>query len=258
MTTNLSHTIDELTDTRLVNAGISLRCGGVSKPPYTSLNLASHVGDNPTAVLQNQQIFAAQTGIQSLKYCQQIHSDVVINAGTIPISFWNRKNQKTAEETGDALISAQQGDTLGIFIADCVPIFILDVATPAIAIVHAGWRGTLAKIVTKTLAQMHVSFGTISKNCLIHLGPSIQKCCYTVSQDLITQFVEHFGSDTHEDLRLNLQAANYCQLVEVGVKSESISVSPFCTACRTDMFYSYRAEGGQTGRMLSFIQLTPN
>ncbi len=255
MTTKLYHTIDELTETSLVNAGISLRCGGVSKTPYTSLNLASHVGDNPAAVSQNRQLFSAHTGIKALKYCRQIHSDAVINADTVATLYWNVENQNGFEKTGDALISAQRGETLGIFTADCIPIFIMDVASPAIGIVHAGWRGTLARIAVKTLAEMKTQFGTITENCFIHLGPSIQQCCYTVSPDLISQFVKHFGSTLHNGLNLSLQTANYCQLVDVGVTSESISISPFCTACCTDNFYSHRAEGGQTGRMFSFIQL---
>jgi len=256
LTTNLFHTISELTQTRLAKAGISLRFGGVSKAPYTSLNLASHVGDNPAAVSQNQRIFSAQSGIHELKYCRQIHSDSVLNADVVKTSFWNGENQNVPEKTGDALISAQQGDALGVFTADCVPIFILDTATPAIGMVHAGWRGTLARIAAKTLAQMKASFGTITKNCLIHLGTSIQQCCYTVSSDMISQFVIHFGSAVHNGLNLSLQTANFCQLVEAGITPESISISPFCTACCTDKFYSYRAEGEQTGRMLSFLQLT--
>ncbi len=255
MTTKLFYTINELTETRLVKAGISLRSGGVSKAPYASLNLARHVGDTPTAVFQNQQIFSAQTGIKALKYCQQIHSDTVINADAITSSFWNVENQNNSHKTGDGLISAQQGNTLGIFSADCVPIFILDMATPAIGIAHAGWRGTLAQIATKTVAQMNANFGTLTENCLIHLGPSIQKCCYNVSPDLIVQFVNHFGSTVHNGLRLSLQTANFRQLVDAGVAPDSISISRFCTACSTDKFYSYRAEGEQTGRMLSFIQL---
>ncbi|MDE0635133.1 MAG: peptidoglycan editing factor PgeF [Candidatus Poribacteria bacterium] len=249
------HTINELADMGFVNAGISLRCGGVSKAPYASLNLAFHVEDNPAAVSQNQHIFSTETGIKALKYCHQIHSDTVINADAVAASSWNVKNQNAPKKTGDALISAQRGDTLGIFTADCVPIFILDIPTPAIGIAHAGWRGTLARIAAKTLVQMKNNFGTLAENCLIYLGPSIQKCCYTVSSNLISQFVEHFGDTVHNGLNLSLQTAIFCQLVDIGVNSESILISPFCTACHTDKFYSYRAEGGQTGRMLSFIQL---
>jgi len=255
LTTNLYHTIHELTQTSLVKAGISLRSGGVSTKPYTSLNLAWHVGDEHTAVFQNQQRFSDSTGINTLKYCNQIHSDTVINADNIQYSGWIVDKQDTSENTGDALISSRQGSTLGIFTADCVPIFILDIATPVIGIAHAGWRGTYAKIAVKTVLQMKTTFGTEPENCLVHLGPSIQKCCYEVSPELLKQFSDQFGRDVHNGQCLCLQTANLCQLVDAGVPYKSISISPFCTACNTEDFYSYRAEGGQTGRMLSFIHL---
>jgi len=173
-----------------------------------------------------------------------------IKSGQHPPDFYSE-----SIKTGDALVSAQRGVALGIFTADCVPVFILDIATPAIGIAHAGWRGTLSRVAVNALARMKKCFGTIAGNCLIHLGPSIQKCCYTVSPELITQFAEHFGSTVHDGKHLSLQIANIRQLDEAGVPAAAMSVSPFCTACCTDNFYSHRAEGEITGRMLSFIEL---
>ena len=242
------HAIQELETTNIVTAGISLRHGGVSRAPYTSLNLAEHVGDDPKAVAANREILFQQTGLKNLRYCRQIHSASVVPVGDAA--------QPPAEQLpeADALITAQRGVALGIFTADCIPIFIIDVATPAIGIVHAGWRGTLARIAVNTLAHMKTHFGTLTTNCQIHLGPSIQKCCYTVSTELLTQFTEHFGNTVANGTNLSLQTANVNQLIEIGVPTTAISVSPFCTACRTDIFYSHRAENGQTGRMLSFIR----
>ena len=241
--------IQELEITGIASAGITLRHGGVSRDPYTSLNLAEHVGDDPEAVVANREIFSQQSGLPDLHYCQQIHSDRVIEVDCRANAALKRHPE------ADALVSAQCGVPLGIFTADCVPIFILDVATPAIGIVHAGWRGTLARIVVNTLGEMQTRFGTLAANCQIYLGPSIQECCYTVSTELIAQFAEQFGNTVHKGRNLSLQTANVNQLIETGVPVASISVSPFCTACRTDLFYSHRAEAGQTGRMLSFIQL---
>ena len=241
--------IQELKAIGIATAGITLRHGGVSRDPYTSLNLAEHVGDDPQAVITNREIFYQQSGLTDLCYCQQIHSDRVIEVDYTPNAALKQQPE------ADALVSAQCGIPLGIFTADCVPVFILDVATPAIGIAHAGWRGTLARIAVNTLTKMQTRFGTVATNCQIHLGPSIQECCYTVSTELIAQFTEQFGSTVHKSNNLNLQTANVNQLIEVGVPVASISVSPYCTACRTDFFYSHRAEAGQTGRMLSFIQL---
>ena len=241
--------IQELQTTGIVTAGMSLRVGGVSHAPYASLNLAEHVGDAPRAVATNRKILFQQTGLKNVRYCRQVHGNCVIGVDdTTEVSLENLPE-------ADALISACRGIALGIYTADCVPIFILDIETPAIGIAHAGWRGTFARIAVNTLTQMKARFGTVVENCRIHLGPSIQKCCYTVSTELLTQFAERFGSTVRDGTNLSLQAANAHQLIETGLPATSISISPLCTACRTDLFYSHRAENGQTGRMLSYIQL---
>ena len=243
------HTIQELQTIDSVTAGISLRTGGVSHAPYTSLNLAEHVGDDAKAVTANRKIFFQQTGIKDVRYCHQVHGNRVINVDDNTEVFLEDPPE------ADALVSASRGVAVGIFTADCVPIFILDIKTPAIGIAHAGWRGTFSRIAVNTLTEMKARFGTAVANCRIHLGPSIQRCCYTVSTELLTQFAENFGSTVHDGTNLSLHAANVSQLVEAGLPVASISISPFCTACRTDLFYSHRAENGQTGRMLSYIQL---
>ena len=243
------HAIQELEATGIVTAGITFRHGGVSGSPYASMNLAEHVGDDANAVATNREIFFQQSGLTDLQYCRQIHGTCVIDVDHTEKSILKQHPE------ADALISAQSGVALGIFTADCVPIFILDVATPAIGIAHAGWRGTLAQIAVNTLKQMQIRFGTLATNCEVYLGPSIQKCCYTVSRELLNQFTERFSSTIRNGTNLSLQIANTLQLTEIGLPTAAISVSPFCTACRTDLFYSHRAESGQTGRMLSFIQL---
>ena len=245
----IHHRIQELEATNIVTAGVSLRHGGVSRPPYVSLNLAEHVGDDPNAVAANRKMLFQKTGLTHLRYCRQVHGTDVINVvdQALPTS--------TLPPEADALVTTQRDVALAIFTADCIPIFVLDVETPAIGIAHAGWRGTLARIAVNTLARMKTLFGTVAANCQIHLGPSIQQCCYTVSTELLTQFTDLFGGTVRSGTNLNLQSANVTQLVEIGVPTAAISVSPFCTACRTDIFYSHRAEDGQTGRMLSFIRL---
>ena len=243
--------VQKLQASGIVTAGMSLRHGGVSRAPYASLNLGEHVNDDPNAVEANRKILLQETGLTHLRYCRQIHSASVVHI--------NDEAQPVAEHIpeADALVTAKHDIALGIFTADCIPIFVLDVETPAIGIVHAGWRGTFARIAVNAITEMKIHFGTLPKNCQIHLGPSIQKCCYTVSTELLTQFTSEFGSTVANGTNLSLQTANVNQLIEIGVPITSISVSEFCTACRTDLFYSHRAENGQTGRMLSFIRLNP-
>jgi len=249
---NLYHPIPTLEKTGLVQAATSIRHGGVSHPPYHSLNLANHVGDDSEAVSANRGIFFDQVGLEAKKfiYCHQIHSGRVLFVEP----FIHPPQLPFAE--GDAMITVHPSLALGVFTADCVPVFILDIATPAIGIAHAGWRGTLSGIAAKTLNAMQKHFGTLPTNCLAHLGPSIQKCCYTVSMELADRFARAFGSQVRSDEnRLDLQTANVQQLLQTGMPPHAISISPFCTACRTDVFYSHRAESGQTGRMLSLIRL---
>lgn len=249
---NLYYPIPTLEKTGLVQAATSIRHGGVSRPPYHSLNLANHVGDDSEAVSTNRGIFFDQVGLEAQKfiYCHQIHSArVLLVEPLIP-------PPQTPLAEADAMITAHPSFALGVFTADCVPVFILDIATPAIGIAHAGWRGTLAGIAAETLNAMQKHFGTLPTNCLAHLGPSIQKCCYTVSIELADRFERAFGSQVRsEENRLDLQTANVQQLLQSGVPLHATSVTDFCTACRTDVFYSHRAEGGQTGRMLSLIRL---
>ena len=241
--------IHELEATGIVTAGVSLRHGGVSRMPYASLNLAEHVGDDPNAVTANREILYAQTGLTDVRYCRQIHGTDVINIrDEVP-------TPSALPPEADALVTDRRGVALGVFTADCVPIFILDVVTPAIGIVHAGWRGTFARIAVNAITEMKTQLGTVATNCQIHLGPSIQKCCYTVSTELLAQFTDRFGSTVRNGTNLSLQSANVKQLIEIGLPTTAISVSPFCTACRTDLFYSHRAENARTGRMLSFVSL---
>ena len=194
------HAIQELEATGLVTAGITLRHGGVSRAPYASMNLAEHVGDDANAVAANREIFFQQSGLTAPRYCRQIHSACVIDVDHTTHTTFKRPPE------ADALISARSRVPLGIFTADCVPIFILDVATPAIGLAHAGWRGTFAGIAVNTLAQMQTCFGTLATNCVVHLGPSIQKCCYTVSPELLNQFTERFGSTVRAGR--NLRSSN--------------------------------------------------
>jgi YfiH family protein len=151
--------------------------------------------------------------------------------------------------------------------------------------VHAGWRGTLARIVTKTLGRMRAEFGTRPSDVTAALGPGIGRCCYEVGSEVAQAFLGQFANardwfdgpfDTlsvgespdflpwltmippghqppPERVQLDLRASNRWQLIDAGVPARNISVSTLCTACRTDLFFSYRREGPHTGRMLSTI-----
>ena len=147
--------------------------------------------------------------------------------------------------------------------ADCVPILIGDPATGAFAAVHAGWRGTLASIVTHALERLNQEFGAGAQDVRVAVGPAAAACCYEVGSEVIDAFKERFpDSDqlftpTREGhARVDLLKANRDQLVSVGVNEERIHTTPLCTMCRTDLFFSYRREKsvhGKVGRLMAVI-----
>src|SRR5262249_7725637 len=202
---------------------------------------------------------------------KQMHSDVIHHFAAAP--------DKTCQ--GDASITDQPGLLLSVQTADCVPILLVDPKRRAVAAVHAGWRGTLARMVAKTVGQMHMRFGSKPADLLAAIGPSIGGCCYAVGTEVAAQFMSQFSDAAgyFDELRtgdepnplqwlnmippghqpppknvlLDLRKANRSQLLAAGLREKNIVVSDLCTACRRDFFFSYRKEGAATGRMLSAI-----
>jgi purine-nucleoside/S-methyl-5'-thioadenosine phosphorylase / adenosine deaminase len=190
---------------------------------------------------------------------------------------------------GDALIADGAGMLLGIRVADCVPVLMVDRERRAVAAVHTGWRGALHRIVEKAVGEMGRMFGSRPGNLLAAVGPSIRKCCYEVGPELVDAFCGAFSAGesffhkvaaTPEELRmalryqtlfmlqappghqmedsfskvhLDLAAAVRYQLENAGVPAGRIDVADYCTACRTDLFYSFRKEGARAGRMMAVI-----
>ena len=164
------------------------------------------------------------------------------------------------------MITAQAGILLAIQTADCLPVFLIDPSRKVIAAIHAGWRGLLKRIVMKTTEQMQKDFSTVPADCLAVIGPGIGPCCYEVGEEMVQGFTKEFvgGNSffrdlTHKDSNspttksLDLTAVAKHQLLESGLLPQSIFGCEACTGCRTDLFFSHRAEGGRTGRMMSVI-----
>jgi len=190
---------------------------------------------------------------------------------------------------GDALMTRQRGLLLGIQTADCVPVLIADTKTRAVAAFHAGWRGTLARIVERGVGTMRLEFGSQPKNLIAAIGPAVGACCYSVGEEVRHEFESQFAyapelfsevydSDPVRDkypmlfltarapghsnigpqIHLDLHEANRRQLLDAGVKAKAITVVGECTACARlrdgrRKYFSHRAEHGFTGRMLSAI-----
>jgi len=160
----------------------------------------------------------------------------------------------------DAVITANRGVLLGIQVADCVPILAYDEKKYIIGAVHAGWRGTAASILKKTLEQMSDRFMSNPDDIKIAIGPSIRQCCYNVGYDVLESVLKATGEGEYHVDRggqhcLDLAAANRYQAISAGIPKENIWITRECTYCNPDKFYSYRYAKGSTGRQAGFIGL---
>jgi len=165
-------------------------------------------------------------------------------------------------QVGDALVTDQVNVALVVRTADCVPILVADVKRRVIAAIHAGWKGTLAGVVPKTLSVLRTQFGSRVETLRVAIGPSIGVCCYEVDTPVIQLLQEALSSwaDCVDKLNghtamLNLKKLVARQFSMGGVLETNLTQADFCTRCRSDLFYSYRREGRIEGTMMSGIML---
>jgi YfiH family protein len=240
--------------------------------------------DTPAAVSANRAKLLAALGAAKMPLAtlRQVHSDVAHVIGARPAAS-SRADIPSA--TGDAAITRHAGVMLSVQTADCVPILLADTRQRIVAAVHAGWRGTLARIAVKTLGRMQQEFGTRAQDVVAALGPAIGRCCYQVGPEVAQAFAAKFpaaadwfdgpfarlasGEDQNwlpwltmmppghlpepERVNLDLRAANRSQLLEAGVPARNVAVNSLCTRCHADLFFSYRREGAGTGRLIALI-----
>ena len=194
---------------------------------------------------------ASYFGLGKIFTLNQIHSSNVL---VIRDRFGEQSIPK-----GDAIVTGLQGMGVGVFTADCLPLLLVNEQTSVVAVIHAGWRGTLDQITKATVIQMEEGFGIEPSSVRAVLGPSIGRCCYEVGEDVASLFMNKFDNwmsylSKKNDSKyiLDLKEANRTALVEEGVKD--IEIMNICTRCDSD-FHSYRRDGKGVGRQLSFIGL---
>lgn len=242
--------------------GFSTREGGVSPPPFSSLNLAFHIGDRPEFVRENRHRFFAALGLdlQQSTWANQVHGNQVAivdrrTAGSGALDLAD------ALSGIDAMVTNLPGISLGIMVADCLPILIYDPKHQAIGAVHAGWRGTLSKLAAKTITVMGEEFSTKPSDCQVTIGPGIGACCFQVKSDVIAAFQDQLPQVLQDCLVyrdgtsfLDLYQANSLILQGIGVIGKNIlGDSTSCTMCEQNLFFSYRGAGGVTGRQAGVI-----
>ena len=163
----------------------------------------------------------------------------------------------------DGLITSVRGIAIGIETADCVPILLIDPVTPAVGAVHAGWRGTVQKIVQKAIQKMQCEFGSEPCRMSAAIGPAIGPECYEVDEPVMGPVRQNFPFWNEAALSrgngkwgLDLVKLNRMELRQAGLAEKNIHSLGMCTSCGKDLFYSFRAEG-RTGRMLSAVMIKP-
>lgn len=268
--------------------GFSTRHGGVSKAyGRNTLNLGFTAHDSRTAVEANRRAFVSAIPAAPGKSRhahgevswpiatgKQIHSDLIHCVSLRP----------DHPPAGDGLITRTPELLIAVLAADCLPIIIADTRQRAVGVFHAGWRGTLKRIAEKGVGEMRRHFGSRPSDLKAAIGPGIRDCCYQVGAELKEKFAGQFeyanslfretkDSDEVRDkypllflnqrapghgelpkkIFLDLAEANRRQLIDAGMAERNISDVDLCTSCRSDLFFSHRAENGVTGRMMAVV-----
>jgi polyphenol oxidase len=266
-------------------SGFSTRKGGLSRTggaghALGELNLGFTETDERSAVEANRRLLVeAVTGDPAtpLAVLRQFHSNLIIRASTADAA---RERPRKA----DGVITDEPGVLLGVQVADCIPVLVADTRKRIVGGFHAGWRGTVKRIVESGVGRMRLEFGCKPKDMIAAIGPGIGQCCYAVGPEVISEFTSQFAysdelfrevydadpirqkypmlfltqrapghSDIGPQTHLDLVEANRRQLVDAGIRAKAIAVVGGCTSCDRDLFYSHRASGGHAGRMMGLI-----
>jgi YfiH family protein len=269
--------------------GFSTRRGGTSRSYCQDdapgeLNLGFTADDERENVERNRRLLAeAVSGDATtpLVTVRQIHSGLLVVAGLADAA---RERPRKA----DGLMTDEPGLLLGVQTADCIPVLVADRKRHAVAAFHAGWRGTVKRIVETGIGRMRLEYGSRPEDLVAAIGPGIGACCYAVGDEVLSSFESQFvyarelfrevydsdpvrtkypmlfltqrapgHSPIGPSLHLNLVEANRRQLLDAGLKPRSIKVVGGCTNCNADLFFSHRASQGRAGRMLSVIGIRP-
>nr|WP_176221994.1 peptidoglycan editing factor PgeF [Paenibacillus barengoltzii] len=246
-----------------ISAGFTGRSGGVSEPPYDSLNLALHVGDDPQHVLENRRRLAKALGFASDAWTcgEQVHGNAVavVRAEDRGKGFLDRSG---AFQETDGLVTNVPGVLLTSFYADCVPLYFADPVRGVVGLAHAGWKGSVRLIAAEMIHTMEREFGSQRSEIRTAIGPSIGECCYEVDEVVMEKVREalpgeepHFASASPRagKTMLNLKEMNRIIMIKAGILPTHIECTTWCTSCHPEYFYSYRAQNGVTGRMASWI-----
>lgn len=252
-----------LEQTGMVTHAFSTRLGGVSKPPFDTLNFTTARGDKQEHVMENFNRMAAALGVAAdrMVLTWQTHTT---NIRTVTEADAGKGIIRERDYRDiDGLITNVPGITLVTFYADCVPLYILDPVHKAIGLSHSGWRGTVNQMGRETLLKMAHEYGTRPADVVAAIGPCICQDCYEVGDEVAGAFQRQFGqrsqrllkADGDGKYRLDLWEANRIILEEAGVCPEQIHVTDICTRCNPELLFSHRKMGERRGNLAAFMTL---
>ncbi|OME82968.1 multicopper polyphenol oxidase [Paenibacillus sp. FSL A5-0031] len=251
-----------------LNAGFTGRQGGVSESHFSSLNMGLHVKDQDAAVISNRRLLTDAIGwpFEAWTCAEQVHGNRVWQV-TEADKGKGRNSLDDVLRDCDAIMTNVPGVLLTSFYADCVPLYFYDPEHDAVALAHAGWKGTVQQIAVETVQAMEQAYGTDPKALVAAIGPSIGGCCYEVDGPVIEQVqalltdlsLSQEEADSMLKLsengkaNLDLKEINRQIMIKAGILPIRIELTEWCTGCGRDLFFSHRKEGGLTGRMASWI-----
>jgi len=226
-----------------------------AKAKPCAFSQALHTQEPKASILANrEQLKEAllEEGIESVALVNQVHGDEIVTVDSKQSHL-----QLDIEEllVADGMVTDCKGVALGIFTADCLPIFCLATDVEAIGAVHAGWRGLKSEIVLKMIKRLQSQYGAKKEMMKIYIGAGIKQCCYEVSKEVAMEFDSSCYRQKDGGYWLDLYCSARQSLAKAGIKSSQITQSNYCSSCDNQKLFSYRKEQGCSGRMLSFIAL---
>jgi len=234
-----------------IQHGVFARAPGCSDAPFHRLNVSLAVGDDAQRVECNRRLVAGCMQADELVFARQVHGDSIVVVDGRPVS--PGASEETGLPAGDAMVTNQPGKFLAVTVADCQPILMYDPHRRLVANVHSGWRGSVANVLGRTLTLMAERFGCDPGDVRAGIGPSLGPCCAEF-KNYREEIPPELWSYRRDSVRFDFWDMSRDQLMRAGVPQDQIQVSGLCTKCRTDRFFSYRAEK-TTGRFPAVIGL---
>lgn len=242
------------------------RSGGVSNGTYASFNMGNFSDDDPIHIYENRQILARMFYMEMDRFIipHQTHGTRVLPVDDSFLALDHAAAIETMYGV-DATITEKKGFFLCATTADCIPIILYDTKREVIAAIHAGWKGTVGRIVEKTIEEMKCLYHSSPADLIAGIGPGISQSCYEVGDELVDTFVREgfdlsdesvaFRKNPSSKWHLDLKEINRRELLRLGMAAENIEKSDLCTFEREELFFSARRQTEHSGRMLTGIMM---